>query len=361
MTDGDDVAMLGSLPMSPSEVTLDWLRGALAPATAGCELVDMSIAREIEGTADKLILDLEWDCAPGPDGPPTSACLKAGFRTGARDIAGRGYINEARFYDQIAPQLPLALPRCWYAGVSTEPAQGIVILDDLTVQGCRFGDPFSPISADLVATGLEKQAAWHAATWGGQLLGGLDWLPIGSPIVQLFYEAGLSESLWDQRLIDLPDDVVPEEMTDRHRIRRGLEAMVAYNTTGPLCLLHGDGHLGNIYVDADDSVGFVDWQIVYRGRWAYDVAYFIVGSMDPADRRAHERDLLVHYADALAANGVPRSAIGDVWEQYRREHLHGFMWAFLPAGYPTLDWSAVMGRRYATAALDHDTLGALRV
>jgi hypothetical protein len=38
-----------------------------------------------------------------------------------------------------------------------------------------------------------------------------------------------------------------------------------------------------------------------RGHWGFDLASLMVTSLTVADRRAHERALLAHYLDQLAA------------------------------------------------------------
>src|SRR4051812_44556978 len=40
---------------------------------------------------------------------------------------------------------------------------------------------------------------------------------------------------------------------------------IATVNIGPHTLLHGDAHIGNTYVLPDDTVGFLDWQVLRRG------------------------------------------------------------------------------------------------
>ena len=49
------------------------------------------------------------------------------------------------------------------------------------------------------------------------------------------------------------------------------------------------------------SASLVDWQLVQRGRWYFDVGYHIASTLTVDERRRSERDLLRHYLDALAS------------------------------------------------------------
>ena len=91
------------------------------------------------------------------------------------------------------------------------------------------------------------------------------------------------------------------------------------------CVVHGDAHIGNAYVELNGRVSFVDWQTVAIGHWVHDVNYFLVSALDVPDRRAHERDLLGHYLKTLATFGVTAPGLDEAWSDYRRATVHGFL------------------------------------
>ena len=99
--------------------------------------------------------------------------------------------------------------------------------------------------------------------------------------------------------------------------------------------------------------------MVCLGPWADDVTYFLVGALDIAARRTHERDLLKHYLDALAAGGAPAPDQETALAAYRRHHLHGLSFAVCPPEKQGEEVCRLMGERYAAAVADHDTLAAL--
>ncbi|WP_397517984.1 hypothetical protein [Rhodococcus oxybenzonivorans] len=103
---------------------------------------------------------------------------------------------------------------------------------------------------------------------------------------------------------------------------------------------------------------FLDWQTTSLAPWTDDVAYFIGGVLEVDDRRSHEVELLRHYLAALSASGASAPTFDEAWLAYRRHHLHGLMFALCPPEMQTAEVCALMGDRYGTAAIDHETLKA---
>ncbi len=126
----------------------------------------------------------------------------------------------------------------------------------------------------------------------------------------------------------------------------------------PVTLLHGDAHIGNTYVLPDGTVGFLDWQVARRGNWSQDVGYFVQGALTEPDRREHERSILEAYRLELDRGLDPATA----WLWYRAAPLYGLpVWlATLGAGgAQSVPICLALVRRYATAAADLDSVGAL--
>src|SRR3546814_559006 len=92
----------------------------------------------------------------------------------------------------------------------------------------------------------------------------------------------------------------------------------------PLCLVHGDAHLGNSYRRPDGDRIWFDWQIVRKGRPWRDYSYFVIGSITIEDRRRAERDLLRHYCSELSRHGV-EIRFDQAWDDYRRWVIWGLV------------------------------------
>ena len=86
--------------------------------------------------------------------------------------------------------------------------------------------------------------------------------------------------------------------------------------SGPGTLIHGDAHIGNLFVDVgNDRTGFLDWAVVCRAPGIRDVAYAMCNSVQTTVRVAIEHEIVAHYCDRLAALGVtldPDVASGPV-------------------------------------------------
>ncbi len=92
----------------------------------------------------------------------------------------------------------------------------------------------------------------------------------------------------------------------------------------PITIAHGDFRADNLMfddaTDGPDHVGVLDWQIAMRGVGVGDVGYLLIQSMTADDRRAHERDLVEQWYDALCASlgRAPEDfTLADAWDGYR--------------------------------------------
>ena len=341
-----------ALPATPEDFTAEWLTHAL-----GREVSSVELAEVVWGTATKVRLELTYADQAG-DTVPRALCAKGGFDERLAEWGlGSAYVREAQFFGDLATGFG-GVPRCWYAGIDPAGGQGVVLLDDLVATGCSFGDPTSPWSPDEVAAALEVQAGWHAGTAAARAdLPG--WLEVGSSAPRGAATMFLSRDRWDSHFAQEGAPVLPSSLQEPDRILRAFQRLWADDDAAAHCAVHGDAHLGNTYRDAHGRPGFLDWQTVCLGPWAYDVAYFIGGALSIEDRRAHERELLDGYLEAFAAAGGPLVGMDVAWPDYVRHTLHGILWAATPAVMQPLERIVAMAERYAAAIEDHDTLREL--
>ena len=136
-----------------------------------------------------------------------------------------------------------------------------------------------------------------------------------------------------------------------------LAALREYGRTGPLCVIHADSHLGNMYITRDGAPGILDWQSVRRGHWAQDIAYFYISALDPLDRRAWEHDLLRGYVNALRRHGVTDAPSEEQsWTAVKAHICYGlFYWSVNPVEWQAEENNAAVVPRFAWAAVDHTT------
>ena len=98
--------------------------------------------------------------------------------------------------------------------------------------------------------------------------------------------------------------------------------------TGPATYIHGDLHIGNVFLDGD-RVGFLDWGLSRVSTHLRDVSYFLTMSVDIEERRKHERDLLQGYLDALRAHGGVEISFDDAWAAHRLHASYTVVATFL--------------------------------
>ena len=344
------------IPVDVEDVTAEWLGVALGRAVAGIAVVDRH-----SGTTGRARVALRWaDGAPGPD---TLFLKLAPFDPDQRAFVARAGLGvaEARFYAELASEVPVRVPAV-YASHWDEAGRYAMVLEDLGASGCRFPRPRDDDIGDTAGRIVEELARLHARFWGDHRLepgAELGWVNAGSrvafgrpgPYIPMAVERfGAELGPAFRRLAELYTTRGPE--------------VAAVLAAGPPTLVHGDAHLGNLFVDgaAGGRPGFFDWAMVWRATGMRDVAY-VLGNSIPTDvRRAGEREWIARYVATLGEHGVALTE-RDAWEQYRVLVAYAWASATSTAAMGGL-WQAERvgqgGMRRATATIeDLDTVAAL--
>ncbi len=134
--------------------------------------------------------------------------------------------------------------------------------------------------------------------------------------------------------VDTLGDRLPDEF---HRLAdiylsRHEDITVLWNS-GPRTFVHGDPHMGNLFVDtaAGGRTGFLDWAVIGRSPGLRDVAYVLCNSIPAEVRARDERQLLDRYCALLAAEGIDLDA-ATAWDQYRLFAVYSWVSAASTAG-----------------------------
>ncbi|KAI5925104.1 kinase-like domain-containing protein [Camillea tinctor] len=338
------------LPVTPKGITASWLSSVL-----GAKIKSIDITKIIWGTASKALVTVTYDDGAGQDADrPTHICVKGTFDPSVVEQAPfivTMYQKEVDFFNILAPTLDhMKLPKVLWAGHS--PKQGIVIMEDLAAQGLVFCDTKQDWPVSRVRQGVEQLAALHARTWGAD--------PADYPWAASGYEAALLTLVQNYDAITRSPGrpQLPEGLRSRARVEAAMRK--AYKAKSPRfrCVVHGDAHIGNTYLEAGGAPRFIDFQIVMVGSAFHDVAYFVSGALSVEDRRAHEWEVVDHYLDTLHRLGGPAFSSKD--EEVRGEYLKcmivGVGWILCPTSFQSLDMINPMCVRHATALDDHKVL-----
>jgi hypothetical protein len=264
-------------------------------------------------------------------------------------------VTEALFYRSLAgPTGVRTLP--WvYADADAESQASVLLTEDVAARGGVFLDPLSNYPTEQVACSLEELARLHASTWLQPAVERQAWL---TPwLTNLLLGRGVAEIRGN---FEGPIGAgVPERIRDAQRLfdAYGIVAAEAA-ATEPWSVIHGDAHVGNLFLDGDGRPALVDWQLTQRGAWYIDVGYHLASTLAPEERRRCERDLVRHYLDCLAAGGVEVPDEEEAWRGVRRGMIHGFfLWGITLKVDPVITTELL--RRIGTAVDDHDALSEL--
>jgi aminoglycoside/choline kinase family phosphotransferase len=262
---------------------------------------------------------------------------------------------EARFYSELAPGLGVRMPRALYAAVDPATRHGIVVLEDLVPAGARFLGALSPYTVEQVAATLGELAKLHARVWDSPRLEA-DWLqPDVSKFTRYRSVSELQALLDGERGVPLPDDVRSAE-----RLQDAVVRLFAGTEGQRRCVVHGDAHAGNLYLDAAGAPGIVDWQIVSRGHWSFDVAYHVAAALEASERERAERDLVRGYLERMRTLGVGMPAWDEAWTWYRRALVYGYnLWAVATTVDPRVTHEFVY--RLGSAVARHGSMDLLGV
>ena len=293
---------------------------------------------------------------------PDSVFVKLAAETAATRLMGElGRLGhtEVRFYRQLAPQIVGAL----YAyGAAFDPWTGryLVVLEDLPAESCEFPDTLHPLSPDQASLIVELLADLHATFWerlprDGR--GPLGWLYTASGDVTSLLTGSLMHASI-KRLAERTE--IPLEkgrfIADNYR------AVATLIDTAPHTVMHGDAHPGNMYFHGGKA-GLLDWQAVRRGHPSRELAYTLITSLTPEDRRSTQRELLDDYRRALAAAGGPEPDRDELWLRFRQAALYAYVAPLITAGMGGMQVEdiAMEGLRRGVAALDDlETVAALQ-
>jgi hypothetical protein len=265
-----------------------------------------------------------------------------------------------RFYRDVQPLVDMHSPTCYFAGTDAESHQSIVVMEDLRTRGVEFCHPLRPQTYEQVALRLEAIARYHAQTWNSPQFGAggrLDWVLGRHESWSVTYQDRyLAPDVW-RHYMQLPRGAaVSRVLQDREWMARALQYLGRYHQQWPVCLSHGDTHLGNLYIEADGTPGFFDAQVA-KGPWQLEVTYHLIGALDLHDRRRWEKELLRHYLKSLAAQGIAAPSFEAAWEAHRREIVYGlFIFLINETRFQTEAINTAYTARFGAAALDHGTV-----
>jgi hypothetical protein len=350
------------IPRDLSQITAPWLTGMLENRYPGIVVEDMRTIDVRNGHTTKLRLELDFNTVGQAAPIPRHVCIKANWSEGfdSGDICEL----EARFYHYIRENLSIPAPACFYSDWDGDDSgQGMVVMEDLDIEGSVFGHSTQHIGVDAASEALEGLAQLHGAWWGSAKLDNFDWLQTS---MDTKVDCEQLRNLWPFAKLNIAkpeyQKVLPGWiLNEPQRLERAFDKLVIWEhaQSGPLCVVHGDAHLGNSYLRPNGERLWIDWKLVRKGRPWRDVTYFMLGTLTVEERRGNERALLQQYLSVLRASGAEGVPSEDkAWEQYRHWPIYG-MQAWLANQDEWGQHGLPMVERFYQAAEDLDSLALL--
>jgi hypothetical protein len=349
------------LPVTVEGVTAEWLTQALRQRAPGVTIHEAEVVDTIFTTCSKIRLRLGRDAAAIAAGIPELIIVKGGFEEHARGL-DHMHLREVRGYRDVYPEVPLPHPACFFADFDPEARQGIVIMEDLVAKGVEWCHATRPQSHEQVARRLGDLAAFHARTWKSPVIEpGGKWHDLVDffEVMQGFFDDKASPANW-ARFVGMPRGVaVSTRFQDRQWMHESWAKVIRFGQSLPYCVLHGDIHLGNLYIDTDGTPGFLD-TLASRGPGMLEVSYHISAAVDVADRGRWEGALVRHYLDRLAENGAAPPGFDEAMHQYGVFLVYAhFIWMTTESKYQPETVNTANAARVSQAMLDHDTIGLI--
>ena len=353
---------------TPVALTAGWVTDALRSAGVIEGVAVTAVDQTPVGTGqmcDSVRLRLTYD---GPtDGPATViAKLPAADETSrATALSLRSYENEVRFYQQLAPELPIRTPHVFHADIDVVTASFILLLEDMAPAG--QGDQLLGCSPEVAKVAVDELVRLHAPRWDDPTLAEMEWLHRDRAEGQQFMLMMLP-IFWDGFRERYAADLGQVIHQAGDALFADLEAYLTADTE-PWSIVHGDYRLDNLLFDPTPGgvpITVVDWQTVTHGPALNDVAYFIGAGLVRDHRVSVEQELVRGYHSGLVAAGVTGYDWDRCWRDYRRGTWAGLIMAIAASMLVERtdrgdQMFLTMAERHARHALDLDAASVISI
>lgn len=359
-----------SVPRSFDQVTPEWLSAVLSRSHPGITVTSAKVDPTMGHKPNKARVHLTYDEAGEKACLPPSFVVKGTFNGTVSRGAIIDFSNMAELvsYRDILPRLTVNVPKLIYQHWEAEPSESVVLLfEDVAVRKpTYFSNGFATLNYGQAAAFLTAMARFHAETWNSpEFKAGGVWGP-GTPagensrrIRSDYFDILPRSEHWATSIVSPRGAALPRRLRDPDLMERGWERLVGMLAAHATVIVHGDEHLGNLFVEPDGTPGLYDF--LARGEaWPLGLARFLIPALDMLDRRAWERGLLAGYLRDLACFGVEPPSFEEAWLAYRASAICTLMiWLNNSSSWQPEATNTANAARASIAVLDHDSFGLL--
>ncbi|HLA26861.1 MAG TPA: phosphotransferase [Syntrophales bacterium] len=346
----------GILVRQPHDLTVAWAQRVVNSHASDTNVSGIHVLSADIGTTTRVIVAVEHN---GPETLPRRWFIKLPSR------AWRAWLitalpqllqTEVRFYQEVAPSVPVLYPTVLAA--QRQRGRGTtLVMADVTEWGAIPGSPRDVLTTNQAALVVEQLAHLHARFWHkASLDDAYRWL--AGPVRRWEDRLGaaLAVPLMQRGLQRAGSNIPTKLHAPAVRYARQRRHAMRFLAGGPRTLVHHDLHPGNLFWQQSQP-GFLDWQLVRIGEGIGDVAYFLATALAPETRRTHELRLLTRYQQILADHRVAAPDFTTLLQRYRAHLIYPFeamVVTLAVGGMMELESNLELIRRASAAVEDHD-------
>jgi len=259
-----------TVPASKDEITIDWLRVALASSFPNATFASLEGKRigEAYGFASHIFRYCWQDKRT-----PQSVVIKL-WNTDSK--AG---IGEVLFY-QTFPEVGTRIPNCYYSKADEETKKAVLVLEDL--KDAVQGDVLEPLDLERAKQVAKSLASLHATWLEHPKLTKFLWLPDVSTWKVKNDWIHSRRTLFLNRFGDCLSSLAWRLLDQLERAPAIANERLKY---APTTFLHGDFHLDNFVFEKQIKPVMLDWARPIKGPLALNVAnlLFVMTSLQYFD------------------------------------------------------------------------------
>lgn len=303
--------MKPEIPATIDDVSSEWLTAALGKPVTALETTQIGVGIGVSSALYRVLLSV------GDHSDLSSVIVKLPALDEAAVFTSsvlRLYHREVRFYQELAQTCPIQVPTAYYADLNEETSQFVLVLEDMS--SLRMVDQIQGMNTVDAQRAVDELAGWHAHWWNSAdpIVERGTALAITDPIYPAVLPSVFAEG-WEK--INSSMAISPEIVSVGSAWTDAVGGMLQELGSAPTTLSHGDYRADNMLFHEDGSLLLLDFQLIGSGTAAFDLAYFVTGSLTASHASAQERSLFERWRTALVAGGVSEAETDMMWDKYR--------------------------------------------
>ena len=239
------------IPSGPQALSPEWLTFALRDKdiigqakVKSFETIVLGDEQGITGQLVRIILSYN----PNDENAPQSIIVK--FPTTDPESRNtyfhltRHYVNEVRFFENIAPKIRLRTPKCYYSALDLQAQEYVLLLEDLAP--ARSGDWAVGCSLDQAELAIRQIAEFHATWWESPALAEMTWFSQQGK--NQFAQAQEKYRQQWQPFLNKMSNNLPDKLIEiGESLNQQLISVMQQIQEPPRTIIHNDYQLGNLF------------------------------------------------------------------------------------------------------------------